>query len=1082
MTRRLGGVGWGTSILAAVPIVTVLSCGLLAGCGGDDNNSGPTTDGGVDGSADADAGLDAHSDASDGGAKDGAPDSAPSDGSTDSGMDSSEDVGVPPDTGTTDTGTTDTGTTDTGATGVGDATTDAPSDSGTGEKTDAADATTDATTPTDATTDATSTDATADASPDASADAGGPSASFITTPINLGPGNCGGAATTASSLLVANHGTAPLTVNASLGSGTAFSLGSFAQTTVSPGDSTSIPITATVPSTATAGVALTATLTVTTNDSAHASTPISVSVLPQGVTLAWATGSPTDADFGIAPNNTPDTPIPLVLQNVGNVAAPAVTFSSPTDTQFGLTPFSASAVAATTGTIDLTATFTPDTLTASQATSTVTVAAGTPVCGASVTSIAFSGQGGTSVVTGWPAATVDFLGSPCGGAAPAGQSFTLTNSGTLPAGIASVVATGYPGYATDLSATSVVPANGSLVVQLAAPAVPPTSAVPGNYAAQLTVTTTIPGDSPHTINLTNEAVGAILAFDTSPTPSFGLFGPVPAVSTSASEAFNVVNSGNASANVTLTTAAPFGATPGTFQLLGSPTTPVVQPDTASFSPTTYGFFSGTIAISTTGTTLCQPLPAPLPLSGTGELGGVSFSATAFQFQADCGTAAPTQTLTITNNGNEPVNLESIALTAGTNYSLTNATLPILLAASGGATSVTIVPGTIPVPTLASITDQITVTTDIAGDVPHVIGLTETPIGDVITLVPAPPGPFDLGPTPVTTTSQAQTFEIVNSASSATAPANLTISSTNLDFGVTPSISVPSAGGSVNVPLTFAAPATAGLQTSNLTITTTDPLCAALPGAAPSTLRPGTYPVEATATEAGPSIQPGSLNFGLNNCGAPAAGAQNITITNTGNQDFHVTSWTVSNPSYYTLSSSSPLGVDVQANGGNSVVITVTPNAIPATVTAVPAYPTYAGTVFIDTDANVAVPDFTVSLTMGAQGVIVNNNLATTTFAFGTVTVPGRSDQIVTIDNVGNWPLQAELAGLNTGVFFLSPSPTLEATSPGDTNLVTVFAPNVAHTSWADTATLVIAPTAGGVFCSPLPESWDQTITLTGSSR
>jgi len=175
-------------------------------------------------------------------------------------------------------------------------------------------------------------------------------------------------------------------------------------------------------------------------------------------------------------------------------------------------------------------------------------------------------------------------------------------------------------------------------------------------------------------------------------------------------------------------------------------------------------------------------------------------------------------------------------------------------------------------------------------------------------------------------------------------------------------------------------------------------------------------------------------------------------------------------------------VDVQANGGNSVVITVTPHAIPETVPAAPDFATYSGTVTIDTDANVAVPSFTVSLTMGAQGVIVNNNLATTTFAFGTVTVPGRSDQIVTIDNVGNWPLQAQLIGLNTGVFSLSPATTVEATTPGTTNLVTVFAPNVAHTSWADTAALLIAPTAGGVFCSPLPESWSQTITLTGTSR
>ena len=93
-----------------------------------------------------------------------------------------------------------------------------------------------------------------------------------------------------------------------------------------------------------------------------------------------------------------------------------------------------------------------------------------------------------------------------------------------------------------------IPAGGSFTFSVLAPAVPTPSPL-----TPVTATLTIVTDadtSPHTITLTEEPEGAVLAFDTSPTPNFGSF---VRVLQAASQKFNVTNTGNDTANVALTT-------------------------------------------------------------------------------------------------------------------------------------------------------------------------------------------------------------------------------------------------------------------------------------------------------------------------------------------------------------------------------------------------------------------------------------------------------------------------------------------------------------------------------------------------
>ncbi|HEV3192307.1 MAG TPA: choice-of-anchor D domain-containing protein, partial [Polyangiaceae bacterium] len=491
------------------------------------------------------------------------------------------------------------------------------------------------------------TDAPGDAMPDADAtsvgdggDAGdatlAPLASIPTATINLGSGNCGGTAVS-TMLTITNSGTAALTVNASI-SGTVFSV-TPSTLSVAANMTGKLTITATVPSGSTAGSALTGSLALTTNDTTHPTASIPLSVTAQGVTLAWDTGSPTKADFGVVPNNVAATAISLMLKNTGNASA-SVTLGTPSNGQFSLAPATATIAAGATAT--LTAGFTPTSLSQSLATSTITATGA--ICGTSVSSLAFSGQGAVGSVTGWPSAALDFGGNACGGAAAASQSFVLTNSGGLAAHITGATYAGYAGYSDDGNGKTIQP-GGTLTVHITPPAIPTTSAVPGNYDATVTFATDVAGDSPHQVSLTEHALGAILAFDTTATANFGAFGNVP-VGSVANQSFNIVNSGNAPAtNVALTTTTPFSvATANVVSLAASAT----QPDTATFTPSTFG--AATAQLSIAAGNLCQPAPQAIALAGIGQSGGIALSTQGFGLATNCGTTGIRSTLTITNSG------------------------------------------------------------------------------------------------------------------------------------------------------------------------------------------------------------------------------------------------------------------------------------------------------------------------------------------------------------------------------------------------------------------------------------------------
>ncbi len=155
------------------------------------------------------------------------------------------------------------------------------------------------------------------------------------------------------------------------------------------------------------------------------------------------------------------------------------------------------------------------------------------------------------------------------------------------------------------------------------------------------------GDTAHTVKLSQGAMGAVLAFDTTTIP----FGSVP-VSGTQSSGLRLTNSGNAAARVTLSVDnAAFSVSPST-QVSADAGTALSA--SASFSPTDTMHQVGALTVATMNP-VCQPLPAAVMLSGTGQNGGVTLSPNALTFgPTNCGTTAAPRSFTLTNSGNSPL--------------------------------------------------------------------------------------------------------------------------------------------------------------------------------------------------------------------------------------------------------------------------------------------------------------------------------------------------------------------------------------------------------------------------------------------
>ena len=674
------------------------------------------------------------------------------------------------------------------------------------------------------------------------------------------------------------------------------------------------------------------------------------------------------------------------------------------------------------------------------------------------------------LITGWPTETVDFGANPCGGGAPAAKTFTLVNSGGTPVSITSAQFTGAAGYSTD-AAGKTVAAGGSLIVTILAPGIPQTSTLPAAYDDTLTIQTDLPNDDQHLINVTERAQGAVVAWNT--IQGFGSFGSlVPGHTSSAS--FQVRNTGNLPVAINLSTYGAFAVTSTLPMTI--PAGSAADATVAFTAPSSGGAAAAALWMTLASqVALCHVLPDPLGLTGTSINGAIALSAVSLSFETACGATPTGQPLTVTNTGAAPMQW-SAAMEAGSSsvFGLSSAGSTLTPSPSDPEplAAVTVTPAS---PSNATpVTDTIDITTDSDPAVIHKVVLTQTPLGDVVTVVG--PALVDLGSVPIASPalhSQPVTLTVHNDANPNSAPAVVTFQVAGPGaayFTVAPSSVTVPAGEHADVTVTFS-------PGNDPTIVTTGnhlDLLATLHWQVASEANCGTASADISAIGKATLAQvtgiPPLLDFGLVNCGSSAL-QQQIVVNNPGSASYQITNVTLDNSTYYALDYPT---LPKAMPAGSSVIVTVSPQGIPTTVGTVPDHATYDGSLTITTDAIQDTPH-QVSLHMGAQGAIITSPLFPTDWTFGPTTVGAASKLLVPVVNSGNVPASAALADIiiaqgQSGVFSLvSPSTVLAGQT---SNVVAIFQPNAPNLTFTATANLNLSVASDRVFCQPLPAGWN----------
>ena len=323
--------------------------------------------------------------------------------------------------------------------------------------------------------------------------------------------------------------------------------------------------------------------------------------------------------------------------------------------------------------------------------------------------------------------------------------------------------------------------------------------------------------------------------------------------------------------------------------------------------------------------------------------------------------AASQTVTFQNTGSAPLDWSASVTTpyytlsalsdAGASASTQNGTL-----AAGASQTLIVVPSAIlwPANTAANAYgDTLTITTDAPNDSPHVIALTETAQGAVLsTNVATGFGTVYLGTTGVLTpaftlqnngngATNVTVTPAVTAASGASPTFALETGSSTIVTSATPIALAAASSASLNATFTpgpLSTPANAATSSVVDTFTTDgSPLCAPLPTA---------ISLSGTGTVALATYSPSSLNFQNVPCGTTAA-SQTITFSNFGNTTYTVTNLAIGT-SFYAQPTMSPTSGIVPAAVGSTpgtLTITVTPVAIPALVPS-PGTTTYDDTLTV----------------------------------------------------------------------------------------------------------------------------------------
>jgi hypothetical protein len=607
---------------------------------------------------------------------------------------------------------------------------------------------------------------------------------------------------------------------------------------------------------------------------------------------------------------------------------------------------------------------------------------------------AFSSGGGASAPAVTLAPTSLSFGNQRTGTTSATQSVTLTNSGNAALTISGIAVTGT--NSADFAQTNNCPISPSTLAAGASCTISATftPGAAGSRSASVTITDNASG-SPHTVGLSGAGTAPAVTL----TPTSLTFAGQTVGTTSAAQSSTLRNSGTAPLTISSivmagTNSADFAQT-NTCPL--SPATLAVNATctiSVTFTPGATGSRTANVSVSDDAT----GSPHSLGLSGTGQgaAPGVSLSPSSLSFGTqNVGSTSAAQTSTLTNNGNAPLTIASVAVT-GTNaadYAQTNncPISPATLAPSASCTvSVTFTPGA-----GGSRTASVAITDDAAGS-PQSIGLSGSGAAPAVTLTPSTLG---FGSQLVGTTSGTQTSTLRNSGSAPLTIASIGMAGANPgDFAQTNDCPVApltlAAGATCTLTVSFS-PSASGSRSASLTISddaADSPQALSLTGT-------GTQPAPAV------TLSPTSLAFGSQRVGT-TSGTQSSTLSNTGTAALTITSIAITGTNAADFAQTNDCPLSLPAGGSCTIQASFTPSA-PGSRTA---------SVQVGDDATGSPHSVALSGT-GTQPAV---GLTPTSLTFSSQTIGTTSAaQTSTLRNTGTAPLAISsitLGGANPGDF------------------------------------------------------------------
>jgi hypothetical protein len=341
-------------------------------------------------------------------------------------------------------------------------------------------------------------------------------------------------------------------------------------------------------------------VTITTDvfgDNAHV---VKLHETASGARLSFKRGA---IPFGDVPNQT-QASTPFWVKNTGN--SPADVMLTVSGAPFGVSPTQSSPVPDS-GSLAASASFTPTST--GPFNGTISIATSDVLCAPLPKPLTLTGNGTRGEVS-LSTQSLDFGDVACGSTAVP-QSLHLKNIGTAPLTWSGALGKTNSPYTIDVM-SGTLGAGQEVVITATPKAVPQSSAVtPGLYDDVFTITTNVPNDSPHAVQLVESALGAILSYPTS--HSFGTF---TMGTTSPPWPFSVTNSGNQQATVVFTPAqgSPFAFGNATISVATTAPGNDYATYTAPAPPLTSN--NENVPVTVTSTALCAPLPGPIALSGS----------------------------------------------------------------------------------------------------------------------------------------------------------------------------------------------------------------------------------------------------------------------------------------------------------------------------------------------------------------------------------------------------------------------------------------------------------------------------------